>query len=555
MSSDSRFALNQPTEILLKFKEAVLCVEHSQIKDALRICAEILQNLPDHEDTLRLFIECAYQTDVLEQVYPVLEDIFSSRETTQRTIFLKGQLFGSCGKAEYVIARCNERIANDVFALSSYHEAAGAFEADDRKPMADLSLKMAEVLELVLKNKGQLDYRQELAKFDAQSPKQDRSDETICFVAGIMSARMLKLAFGLKNNGAMVMLLLPLHVTLTEDQKALFHLIIPIKSPMDLSEVIASSSPQVIHVFAGADAGYAEALACLLISPEKVVLDMYDLADPNMSPLSRLEEGSELWQRSCNHSYIFRYLMNHYPAICGRALYSKLQVSQLPGGKIAQKRIYLPELAWGNQPHQTKLSDSDGELHVVHGGTVLIESAYRSKWDFLLWLAEKADELEVHFHYFAMAWGEGGMEAYEKLDRDSEYFHLHPALSYKDWLSELGRYDVGLYFAHAPDVEREGNIPRNIDPSGTWANKFGDYLDAGLYALTPPAAKALSFATKRYGIGETIDLDRIFTKNFWDELKNRLLSNEIDFEPMQQILSAFQSCKRLQRFYGLINSD
>jgi len=287
----------------------------------------------------------------------------------------------------------------------------------------------------------------------------------------------------------------------------------------------------------------------MAIDPSKVIIDLYDLADPDVGPMKRFEEGSVFYKQFEKYTWFHRFLINHAPGICSRDLYSNILKSRLPGKREHQKRIYLPEFSWGITPSKTKLSANDGELHVVHGGTFFNDRAYGSKWPFTLLFAEHAERLKVHFHLFGKPWGNSDMSEYEEIADGSPYFHLHDQLPYEDWLSELGKYDVGILQFLATDPEFEGNVPRAVDPSGSWGNRFGDYLDGEAYLVCSQSHKAQGFVAERYGMGRMGHAETVLSNEFWDEIKQTVLIEGVDFSRARKNLSIMSHAQRLHDFY------
>jgi len=185
----------------------------------------------------------------------------------------------------------------------------------------------------------------------------------------------------------------------------------------------------------------------------------------------------------------------------------------------------------------------------VHGGSFLTEKSGGSPWSSLLWLAERADEFDVHFHLYAMPWANQDMSEYEEIDEHSSNFHNHGVLAYDEWMSEISKYDIGLFYIHPDDEKHLESTPRAINPSGAWSNKINDYIDAGLYTIISRKYRLMAWYVSRYGIGQGVTLDQVLEKSFWSDLRPQISASRKKFlnarKPMQREVIG----ERLSKFY------
>ena len=550
--SDRRNMRDRSIEVMGSIKQALNWAESGELKKAYDTCKRILEIDPFNQIALKLFGQVALMLGCGLSAYRYMSGLAKRNKNSNVVAIFCGEYAADLPEANKLLLEMIERLRSNIFDYSVINEMVGFYQASGNEKRANFVSGFNLIVDAIAKSKGNIDYSTS-GSFQYDAPTKTTSDNAwVCFVAGIKSPRISKLSQCIRSQGFMVCLVTHQSNQFDVEEEKNFDQVVYLKNPFDLIDVLSEERYLALHVFTGADGGFAEALITLMVRANIAVIDFYDLADPSMSPLTRMKDGTPEKENATRNAEIFRFLINHYIAICARALYSKYHRSYLHSIRRRQKRIYLPETSFGRARSRPKLSESDGHLHVVHGGTFLVENAYKSRWPFILSIAEKAEALGIIFHLYPMVWGEQNMSAYTSIAEKSRSFHIHEPVPYGTWLDLLEQYDVGLYFVHAENKELEGNTPRNIDPSGTWANKFGDYLDADLYAITPPAARVLSFVTKRYGIGEPADIRKIHEKAYWDNIKAKVFDKDVDFARAKSLISMPAQSSRLIKFYQSI---
>lgn len=85
--------------------------------------------------------------------------------------------------------------------------------------------------------------------------------------------------------------------------------------------------------------------------------------------------------------------------------------------------------------------------------------------------------------------------------------------------------------------------------SGAIPSRFVDYIDAGVSPLGPSNFTLFKRFAHKYGIEIEVDVDVIFTQKFWRDLRQRLLSESIDFSYAREALSIDRHAPRLAKFY------
>ena len=533
----------------MSLKQALIWAELGDFQNAHDACAAIVEKDPKNQIAYQLYGQVSLSLGLGFSAYRYLRDLAEYYNNPEGLSHYCGMYAACLPEAENLLLEMIARLRGNIFDHAAIMEITGFYESRCNEKRVKFLRAFGSIIYEITKSNGLVDMSaSEFLKY--QAPPEVTSDKKwICLVAGIKSARIFKLSGCIRSKGFKVCVVTHESNQMETGKKINFDEVIYFKNPFDLVEILADERYLALHVFTGADGGFAEALITLMVRANIAVIDFYDLADPAMSPITRIENGTAAKIRATRNAEIFRFLLNHYIAVCARALYSKYHRSYIASIRSHQKRIYLPETSFGRNCSRPKLSETDGCLHVVHGGTFLVEDAYKSRWPFILTIAEKAKSLGIIFHLYPMVWGEQNMSAYESIAEKSSHFYIHKPVSYATWLDTLEQFDVGLYFVHAEDKELEGNTPRNIDPSGTWANKFGDYLDADLYAITPPAARVLSFVTRRYGIGEPADITQIFERAYWDKIKAKVFNSTVDFASVKKQISMPVQSTRLINFY------
>jgi len=541
---------------IIRLKHALTHIDLAEYTDAMDLCLEVLAENPENQPALDILFEAARLGNIGAAAFRAILDIVSKMENrvpdklvlAGREMLINRESRVAWLKGFINSTNLDSSVESDSFDIRAFVRYAFVMDILEEHHKANLIWQTGTVYQQLLATNGEVDLLKQIQTSAPESNEEAGVTGWVNFIAAVHHIRLQKLATAVRSAGLKVRLIFRGEETKAEEYSDLFDEVVHLASPFDLIDVLQDYPAITNHVFFAADHGHMTALVALLLRPENVIFDSYDLALEEMSPLSRLAPDAPAWYWARKNASVQRFLFNHTPAISGRALYAKIHRSRLVGNPF-QKRIYCPELAWGREQTRPKMSQSDGQIHAVHGGTFLVENAYGSRWAFFKQLAEKAGDLGFHFHLYPMPWGDGDMRMYAEIAEKSDHFHIHPNLPYDDWLSELQLYDVGLYHIMAEDASLEGDTPRNIDASGTWANKVGDYLDANVYALPPPAAKTMVFITERYGIGECGTLEKVFSKKFWDRLRKELIEQGKDFSQAKETLRMERQGPRLRDFY------
>jgi len=412
------------------------------------------------------------------------------------------------------------------------------------KRRADIHQNLGVILRAIESEDELLDVRDQLR----QIHRPEHDTDWVAFVVPTgKEIRPLKIASSLRKAGKRVKLFTRSASLLEHEHAKYFDAIYPYDNVQDLWAAYDGFPAVAVHCFLPTGEHCEDALAAFAMDPTRFVIDIKDLQDSQTSPATRLKHLPKFYDAVLFGTRVQRFLLNHSQWVCARVGYKSIQRSYLTGAR--QSRIYLPEMAWGHPSPTHKLSDDDGKLHVVHGGSFLTEKAAGAQYASLLWLAERAEEFDIHFHLYAQPWIDQDMDDYVALAERSPNFHNHAALPYFDWLEEIKRYDVGMFYIHPEDESELAKMPRMIDPSGAWANKLGDFVDGDLYTVVSRKYRYMTGIVQHYGVGEGVTLDQVLQKSYWDDLKARVLNRRIDFSRGKAGLDIHAHGSRLCRFY------
>jgi glycosyltransferase involved in cell wall biosynthesis len=136
------------------------------------------------------------------------------------------------------------------------------------------------------------------------------------------------------------------------------------------------------------------------------------------------------------------------------------------------------------KPEKAKLSDSDGETHIVFEG-VLSTSGYRAP---LLEMFKRISSLGVHIHIYGLG-DPSLLEVYKKASVKDDHFHFHGSAPHHVLMEEMTAFDWGIVPFEPPEKERE-----HFDTM--LPMKFFDYLVSGLPVLAPNSRSMREFIRK-----------------------------------------------------------
>lgn len=145
-------------------------------------------------------------------------------------------------------------------------------------------------------------------------------------------------------------------------------------------------------------------------------------------------------------------------------------------------KIKAKELSWFDHADQDhfipenfpKLSDEDGELHMVYTGNISVNPEIN--YIYYIPLAEALSQQKIHLHIYPNPYQFKTSRIYRSLDQNSNYFHFHAPVPQKDLAKEIAKYDWGLWIHSAQKSTRTQLSKIKIG----MVNKLFSYLEAGL---------------------------------------------------------------------------
>ena len=310
--------------------------------------------------------------------------------------------------------------------------------------------------------------------------------------------------------------------------------------------------PSVCH--AVAQMKYETVGALLTAKPCPVVVDTYD----NVAMLGDgflAANPVRLFDRALEDSVFER--ADGY--VC-RNLETQVNIKR-GNTQLRGKRLFFPEYCWQGTPQKPKLSETDGRLHVVQGGSFWIEKQNpQANGDGgMLWLAELFDRVGVHFHLYPSGPTSETFDEilsdYRDFEARSEFFHLHrPTSDIHSFVAEISAYDIGLMVHRSP--LREGPIWQYADQKYAYCygNKLADFVDANLHVMTLPGFNLFHFLLRHMAI-DIAATPGMFSEEYWDAVRERVLAQAIDFDTIKTTFSLEAHAGRLIRFYERFASD
>lgn len=154
-------------------------------------------------------------------------------------------------------------------------------------------------------------------------------------------------------------------------------------------------------------------------------------------------------------------------------------------------------------PHNIKkLSDEDGEIHIVNAGQIPLESTKNT--DSIWELYPKITSQKMHFHVY-MKIDDETTKKFRKIEKSEPYFHYEGYLTKDNLVEELAKYDYGAYLAtkNIPDSKK-----KHFTMTAVGYRVF-DYISAYLPILCCNEAMAIAKIVEINNAGYSLDYDKI----------------------------------------------
>lgn len=181
----------------------------------------------------------------------------------------------------------------------------------------------------------------------------------------------------------------------------------------------------------------------------------------------------------------------------------------------------------------------DKELSICYVGGVITEDEYPDcPFGGFMEIAKKCEKNRCHLHIYPAIWNEKLYEKYIKKDKESVYFHFHKTIPYNELINEISQYDYGIMPA------KDGMWDRDYSGYNTKykyiyaaANKYFDYLDAGLPIIAALPLKFVEFLEKeevlinwmngQYDFQYLLDMREILHKNVMEVREKLKIGKQI----------------------------
>ncbi len=241
-----------------------------------------------------------------------------------------------------------------------------------------------------------------------------------------------------------------------------------------------------------------------------------------------------------------KFVFENVHGICHKGPGYELEYYREHGYKVTSPNIrwfdHCDEDLFVDPGQVERLSQKDGEIHLVYTGTVSDDPGKR--YVNYIPLARALNDQKVHLHIYSSPQQVSTHKRYKALDRELPYFHFHASVPYSELSMEIARYDWGLWW-HEPTGERRATIHKQKVAIG---NKMFSYLEAALPIIVGDHNGGGRPLIEEKGIGITMN------KGDYATLGKKL--EEVDKEKMDENVikarkewSLVDNGKRLTDFY------
>lgn len=217
-------------------------------------------------------------------------------------------------------------------------------------------------------------------------------------------------------------------------------------------------------------------------------------------------------------------------------------------------KINCPEVQWLDYCDEDlfvdkdarKLSQEDGELHLVHTGTVSADPN-NNAFKYLIPLAKGLARQKIHLHIYPNPTEYETSKEYLELDKKEKYFHFHRTVPYMQVNKEIAKYDYGILILQ----NVSGKIANLEKFKVGHGNKTFSYFEAGLPEIASDFLLNNNKTVLDYRAGFTINEKDI--SNLHNILKN------VDYNKLRENvfkareeLSLRKQVYNLEEFYNKI---
>ena len=167
---------------------------------------------------------------------------------------------------------------------------------------------------------------------------------------------------------------------------------------------------------------------------------------------------------------------------------------------------------------RTKLSEKDGQIHIVYEGTV--DSRVSGSHYDLMGIFEDIAKHRMHIHVYVSRHNED----YKRFSENNEFIHYHGHLTPKILLQEISKYDFGWAGFNATKNKKHLDV--------TLPNKLFEYIACGLPVLSFPH-RTQKRIIEEHGLGfvfhDIAELVELLNTDFVHERRKTVLKKRHDF--------------------------
>ena len=192
-----------------------------------------------------------------------------------------------------------------------------------------------------------------------------------------------------------------------------------------------------------------------------------------------------------------------------------------------------------------KLSDEDGELHLVYTGQISPDPKF--SYIYYIPLAKMLAKDRVHLHVYTNENMYRNAVAYKQLSQKEKYFHFHEPVNYSELSREVSKYDWGIWIH---PVHGKDNVDRAVPQKNRVAigNKIFSFMESGLPVVVSSHLEYGKTITERHGVGFSIrDEDLGSLKRKLENVRVSWYRKNVENERVR--LSMRENIKHLVSFY------
>jgi hypothetical protein len=222
-----------------------------------------------------------------------------------------------------------------------------------------------------------------------------------------------------------------------------------------------------------------------------VVFDAYDFSGIS-SGIENLNEKERIAEKYC---------LEHADGIVRKGPPLEIEYYRQHGYKIK-----CPEIQWLDYCDENlfvdmstkKLSEEDGEVHLVYAGNICVDPKYA--FCYFIPLGIQLAKQKIHLHLYSNPYQYATSKEYLELDKKEKYFHFHNPVPFTELSREIAKYDYGSVISENVNSDRFTDEKKKV----AHGNKIFGYLEAGLPTIVSKHWEWMKETVEQYKIGFSI---------------------------------------------------